>query len=140
MKREQNQTSNVSQSIKKRTVFISAFFVLVCVGILVPRLGIIQIRDYEKYQVQATNQQLRDTKISANRGTIYDANMKVLAKSATVWTVFLSPKEIESKNKDDVTLYHLWQVCRIFHAAVTERKRQTGIVDLLLSAGMFLLS
>ena len=39
----------------------------------------------------AVSQQLKDTKISAERGTIYDCNMKPLAQSATVWTVALEP-------------------------------------------------
>lgn len=39
----------------------------------------------------AIQQQLKDTKINAQRGTIYDCNMKPLAQSATVWTVVLEP-------------------------------------------------
>ena len=92
----------VSGNMKKRTVLISAFFVLVCCTVLVARLIKIQVVDYEKYQVRASSQQLRDTKIAANRGTIYDANMKVLAQSATVWTVFISPKEIKEEDADAI--------------------------------------
>ena len=47
------------------------------------------------YQKKATQQQLRDVTVNANRGTIYDCNMNVLAQSVTVWTVFISPADIE---------------------------------------------
>lgn len=102
MAKENKPTSDVSNNMKKRTVILSAFFVLVCCVGLVARLIKIQVVDYEKYQVRASSQQLRDTKIAANRGTIYDANMKVLAQSATVWTVFISPKEISDEKADAI--------------------------------------
>ena len=37
--------------------------------------------------------------LTAQRGTIYDANMKVLAQSATVWKIVLNPNYV----KDDET-------------------------------------
>ena len=47
-------------------------------------------------RAKAADQQLRDTTIAANRGTIYDRNMNVLAQSATVWDVILAPSEVYS--------------------------------------------
>ena len=41
-----------------------------------------------------------DEPIEANRGTIYDANMNVLAKSATVWNVVASPKDMNTDGTD----------------------------------------
>ena len=52
--------------------------------------------DGVKYGVMAYNQQLGVDTINANRGTIYDCNMNVLAKSATVWTVSVAPNQIDS--------------------------------------------
>ncbi len=48
------------------------------------------------YQAKALSQQLRDITVNANRGTIYDSKMNVLAKSATVWTIFISPNDIKT--------------------------------------------
>ena len=45
----------------------------------------------------AEKQQMRATVISSKRGCIYDRNMKVLAKSASAWTVVVSPKDIEKE-------------------------------------------
>ena len=47
----------------------------------------------------ASGQQMADTKVSAQRGTIYDRNMKPLAQSATVWNVVLEPAYIDSEEK-----------------------------------------
>ena len=46
--------------------------------------------------LKASNQQLSNTTIAAERGTIYDRNKNVLATSATVWTVYITPKDIET--------------------------------------------
>ena len=56
----------------------------------------VMIIDGEKYQKLATEQQLYDARITAERGNIYDCKMNVLATSAPVWTVFVTPNEIAS--------------------------------------------
>lgn len=42
-------------------------------------------------------------KISANRGTIYDCNGEILAKSSTVYTVNINPAKIAQENKEFVS-------------------------------------
>lgn len=49
----------------------------------------------EFYQQKATQQQLQDTEIAAKRGDIYDRNMEVLATSATAYTVYITPQDID---------------------------------------------
>lgn len=51
----------------------------------------------EELALKAESQQLKDTEISAMRGTIYDSQGNVLAKSATVWNVFIDPLEIDDE-------------------------------------------
>ena len=85
----------------KLKIFVVAF--LLCVvgfGILIYRLLGLQITGAQVYQQRALAQQMSSTAITADRGTIYDRNGNVLAKSATVWTVVLSPAEV----KDDQEL------------------------------------
>ncbi len=48
-----------------------------------------------KYATLAAEQQLSTTTIDAKRGTIYDCNGNILATSATVWTVYITPQDIE---------------------------------------------
>ena len=44
----------------------------------------------------ANSQQLSSKVVDATRGTIYDANGDVLARSATVYTVFVDPGEMQT--------------------------------------------
>ncbi|MDR0197110.1 MAG: PASTA domain-containing protein [Oscillospiraceae bacterium] len=61
----------------------------------------------EYYRAKANNQQINSYVINANRGTIYDRNGKILAKSTTVWTAVISPYDI-ALNDDDAE-----SVCRM---------------------------
>ncbi len=80
----------------RRKLFLRAlavFLILtVCVfGLTSVNLARIQLIDSEQYKEQAEKNQLHDTEISAARGIIYDANGTVLAKSASVWKVYIKP-------------------------------------------------
>ena len=78
----------------KRTIRIMVATVLATVTITSFRLVDIMLIHGEEYQSKASAQQLHDANIAAERGNIYDANMNVLAKSATVWTVYVTPNDL----------------------------------------------
>ena len=84
----------------RRTLVLMIVCGIVAFAVLGLRLFRLQIIDHEKYESMAIEQQVRETAVSASRGTIYDRNGTVLAASADVYTVFLSPAEI-AKNKDN---------------------------------------
>ena len=92
-KRNQNRVTR-EMRIKAAVVVLAFFAFAVCI---VYNMFNVQIVNYEEYKAKASSIQLRDTKISPKRGTIYDRNMKVLAQSATVWTVFVSPAESDEE-------------------------------------------
>lgn len=93
--------NTVSKSMRIRAIIVTVVFVLGGFGLLIHNLAVLQIRDTEKYSTAAEAQQLSDQVIRPNRGVIYDTNMKVLARSATVWTVVLSPRDM-NHNKVDI--------------------------------------
>lgn len=84
----------------RRTLFLMAVCGILAFIVLGVRLYILQIRDHEKYEELAISQQLRETGSVSMRGTIYDRNMNVLAMSADVENVYLSPAEIEMYGED----------------------------------------
>ncbi len=89
-------------STKKRIKAMTALF-LAGVMVLSLRLFWIQFVKGGKYKYLASQQQTRDSVISAKRGTIYDRNMKVLAQSASAERVTINPQEIEKyKNQEKV--------------------------------------
>ena len=95
---KRNQTA-VTNSIRQRTIVLAGVAML-CFAVVVANMFRIQILNYEKYKTLATQIQLRETELSAKRGVIYDANMKVLAQSATVWTIFVSPAESDEEQHE----------------------------------------
>lgn len=59
----------------------------------------IMIINGEKYQNDASEQQLYDSLVTAPRGDIYDRNMQTLATSSPAWTVYITPNGIRSIKK-----------------------------------------
>lgn len=88
------QVSSPNRTMVRRTLFLMAVCGILAFSVLAVRLYILQVRDHDKYEELAISQQLRETGSSAERGTIYDCNMNVLAMSANVDNVYLSPAEI----------------------------------------------
>lgn len=95
-----NLSSSINRTMLRRTLFLMAVCGIVSFLVLAARLYVLQIKDHDKYEQLAISQQLRETGSSARRGTIYDCNMNILAMSANVENVYLSPAEIEMYKED----------------------------------------
>ena len=83
-----------------RTLFLLAVCGIVAFIVLVIQLYKVMIIDHDRYQSQAVEQQVRETSITASRGTIYDTNMKMLAVSSSVDTIYISPVEMLKNGED----------------------------------------
>jgi stage V sporulation protein D (sporulation-specific penicillin-binding protein) len=88
-----------SLTMQKKMAFVLAFVFVTGFTILIGRLVKLQFIDGDYYQQKALSQQLRVKPIIANRGTIYDRNLKPLAQSATVWDISVSPSYITADKK-----------------------------------------
>jgi stage V sporulation protein D (sporulation-specific penicillin-binding protein) len=86
--------------IIRRTLVLMIACGIVAFTVLVAQLYKIQIISHDLYQSEAVEQQVRETTIHASRGTIYDTNMQVLAMSASVDTVYISPVEMLNYGED----------------------------------------
>ncbi|MCL2055679.1 MAG: penicillin-binding transpeptidase domain-containing protein [Oscillospiraceae bacterium] len=69
-------------------------------GLLIYRLFYLQVINGEEYQRMALQQQTRSITLGANRGSIYDTNGNILAQSATVWNVCVSPAQLDMESFD----------------------------------------
>ena len=87
------------------------------------RIFYLQVVRDEELALKAESQQMRDTEISAMRGTIYDSEGNVLAQSATVWNIFLDPLAIVIESDEDAS-----EEDRLKNEARTEKRRQL-IID-----------
>ena len=92
-----------NRTILLRTLMLMLLFGMLTFIPLFGKLYAIQIRDHDMYQEKAIGQQTMDNAVAANRGRILDANGKVLAMSATVYDVILSPNDFRKlqENWDD---------------------------------------
>ncbi len=93
--------STVTRSMRVRAALMAGLFVLVGFGAVIYNLYQLQIVQHEELATRAENQQLADETIVPNRGVLYDADMKVLARSNRVWTVVASPRDM-AKNGTDI--------------------------------------
>ncbi|MBO7289120.1 MAG: PASTA domain-containing protein [Clostridia bacterium] len=91
-----NKKTNVGMQNRLLGILIGVvvLFALLCI-----RIGWIQFVRGGEYSKEAALQQTKDVAISSKRGTIYDRNLKELAKSASADTVTACPKEIKTKEK-----------------------------------------
>ena len=86
-----------TQQMWKRMLCILLFILILGFGTAGASLFNIMVINGNKYATLAAEQQLSTTAIDAKRGTVYDCNGNILATSATVWTVYITPQDI----KDD---------------------------------------
>ena len=109
--REDRRGSETRPGVDKRanrTILVRTIALMLAFGVvlfipLFVQLYAIQIRDYKFYQEKAIGQQTRDNAVAANRGEISDCNGKVLAVSATVYDIIISPNDFKTvqENWDD---------------------------------------
>ena len=85
----------------RRTTTILFVLILGGFGIVIASLFRLQIVQGEELEAWAVNQQTQDTVLNAQRGTIYDCNMTVLAKSASVWKVIANPNYIKTDEEKE---------------------------------------
>ncbi len=128
------------QVLNRTTVALIA--ILVLFALIAGRLAYLQLIDYEELRNKVLKQYSSVLTLPASRGTIYDRNMKVLAMSETIETVFISPKGIkdaikrqdesetlkESEKVDYTNLIadNLSSLLEVDRSFVLERMKKTG--------------
>lgn len=96
-----NTPEVTKRDVSKRTLIVFVSIVLAfCV--LAGRLAYLQLINYEGMRDKLLDQYSSTMILPASRGTIYDRNMKALAMSETVETVFISPLGISKAKSDKV--------------------------------------
>jgi stage V sporulation protein D (sporulation-specific penicillin-binding protein) len=83
-----------SAGMKKKLWIGVALMLMLCVLYIGYNLFMTSVIKSEYYRTKANDQQLDGFTLNANRGTIYDRNGRILAKSTTVWDVILSPYDL----------------------------------------------
>ena len=87
------------KKISKKRIYALMFAILICFAGLGLKLIWVQLIKGDYYKEKALQNQLSDTVVEAQRGTIYDSNMNVLVQSATVWKIFVDPVSIKTETE-----------------------------------------
>lgn len=99
-----------NQRLIQRTFVLIMIILVIGFGAVFTRLSYLTIVQSSELQEDAVDQQLSDTTVSAKRGTIYDANGKALAESASVWQVVMAPAYFE---EDEQRVFAATELSRI---------------------------
>lgn len=103
----QAMAKGTAERISFRAKLLTALLIFVGFGAVIISLFRWQIINGEELSSRAIDQSLQSTTVSAMRGTIYDATgTKVLAQSASVWTVVLEPNYLNGEEVGGEELRH----------------------------------
>lgn len=114
-----------SKMMRRRMVWAICIITIFCFSAVLISLFWKQVVNYDFYSIKAEAQQLGDTTITANRGTIYDKNMKTLAKSATVYNVIVSPADTP-ENKKPIIAEGLSSILGIEKDVISDKLAKSG--------------
>lgn len=92
-------------------------------GALISLVNIMFVKGAE-YSKMAADQQSMNTALAAERGDIYDCNMNILATSATVWTVYITPKDIETTEEANLIAQGLSAILGMTKEEVYEKTQK----------------
>ena len=122
---------------RKRMIIIFTAFFLFFV-LLIYNLVNLQISCHSYYKDKVYDQITTTSKLTAERGKIYDTNMKLLATTKTVWRVFISTKDIKKAEKETKTNYTdkisngLSSILSISSDTVREKIQKTNVLDVTI--------
>ena len=107
----------IMKNLQQRTLGVLAIITVLGFGSSIFGMGYTQLVKGDFFKTKAETQQLSDTAITAQRGVIYDANMSVLAQSASAWKVSLNATSFanipnDAKEKVYSTLINVLGVTR----------------------------
>ena len=86
---------SVNSVTAKRSFILLAFFAFSAAALIFVIFRM-QVFEYDTYQQEVIDQITVENTVPAERGTIYDRNMNVLAANQTTWRVFISPVDIQT--------------------------------------------
>ena len=84
----------------RRILAVMAIFGLIAFLPVALRLYDLMVVQYDYYAELALRNQSRSTAVTAQRGTIYDTNMNVLACSVSAENVYLAPRELRQAQEN----------------------------------------
>lgn len=118
-----------AQRLRQRTAILILLILVLGFGAAVLRLTYLTTIQSSELQESAVDLQLADTTVSAKRGTIYDANGNVLAESASVWQVVMSPVNFKNDKQRQAAAKGLSEIFDLeYNDVLDDTKQQSHYV------------
>ena len=117
-----------AQRLRQHTAILILLILVLGFGAAVLRLTYLTTVQSSELQESAVDLQLADTTVSAKRGTIYDANGNVLAESASVWQVVMSPVNFKNDKQRQAAAKGLSDIFDLEYDVLDDTKQQSHYV------------
>lgn len=118
-----------AQRLRQRTAILILLILVLGFGAAVLRLTYLTTIQSSELQESAVDLQLADTTVSAKRGTIYDANGNILAESASVWQVVMSPVNFKNDKQRQAAAKGLSEIFDLeYNDVLDDTKQQSHYV------------
>ena len=118
-----------AQRLRQRTAILIFLILVLGFSAAVLRLTYLTTIQSSELQESAVDLQLADTTVSAKRGTIYDANGNVLAESASVWQVVMSPVNFKNDKQRQAAAKGLSEIFDLeYNDVLDDTKQQSHYV------------
>jgi len=128
-----------SMRLRARGIVAASVMTVGVISVML-RVGYLSLYRGEELRYKAERRQLSDSIITAGRGTIYDANMKVLAQSASTWLIYAVPSMINddadggrtARDKIEILVANLGEILQVDEDDLREKlsKHDVGYVKI----------
>ena len=111
---------------RKRIFATGLIFGMVAFVPVALRLYDLMVTNYDYYAEKALRNQTRTTRVTADRGEIYDRNMNILATDKSVENVYLDPHELKQSKADlEAISQKLGQLLQLDPAWICQQGKDT---------------
>ena len=134
MKKTSIPGRNTIVKTRRRMITTFSAFLLFSV-LLLSNLLKLQVASHSYYKEKVYDQITTTSALKAQRGKIYDSNMKLLATTKTVWRVFISTRDIKKAEKErninytDKISFGLSSILGISSYNLREKIQNTSVLD-----------
>jgi len=98
-KRQTIRDHSAEANLVARRTVVSIIFVCILMSVIIVNLYQLQVRQYEDYQTRSNGNRIKVLPVAPNRGLIYDRNGEILAENKPVFSLEVTPEEVD--NLDD---------------------------------------
>lgn len=119
-KRQTIRDHSAEANLVARRTVVSVVFVCVLMLIIIANLYQLQVSQYEDYQTRSNGNRIKVLPVAPNRGLIYDRNGEILAENKPVFSLEITPEDVDDL---DATIEQLSSLMSLSESEINEFKR-----------------